>query len=309
MLDEHQVPRGKQVSPLPVLHAVRQAAGLGAFSPVSASPAHHGGKEALAGHAYAQGSVGKGLNFHAGVCHPSEFRKGAFPGRHHSGKAQILQLLDALDIVDGHLCAGMQQKFRELTGNEGCHAQVLHQDGIRPRVPDEGEGVAQLRHFPVQHQCVDGDINPALPFVGIAYRLHEPFPVEIPGVASGPEGGQPQIDRIRAAGNGGRKRLPVARGTEQFHVSFHKNLKQKKRQMKLPLCGHVSCRIPRCSKVRRSMLFSPCSSISSSVSVMQVRMGTMPSAARVMMASSRICRSTYLAMRCTFSSGWSVTRA
>ena len=125
------VPSVKPPVLLPYL--VRQTAGLGTPSPVSASSADQAAHQALTGIAVAQGAVHKTLNFHmGGLPDGTDLLQGKLPGRNHPDGSRLLQKLRSLHTCDGHLGAGVDGKAGKILFDKPEYSQILHDHRVQP---------------------------------------------------------------------------------------------------------------------------------------------------------------------------------
>ena len=135
--------------------AVRQAAGLGALTPVAGPSADDGGQVALTGVAHAQSAVDKDLDLH-GTSAADELDGvlGQFPGKDHAAAAQFGGLQHPFQRVDAHLGGGVAGHFRGHLAAQPQHAQILHDEGVHTGgrcLPDQ---LGSLGHLPVREKNI-----------------------------------------------------------------------------------------------------------------------------------------------------------
>ena len=139
------------------------------------------------------------------------------PGQYHARHAQLGRGVDAGQIVDGHLGAGVQRQIRADSPQHAGRAQVLHQHGVRAAVAEEAARLRDGVQLPVADQRVQRDVDLAAALPAVFYGI-EIFPAaEVFRAPAGVEGIlQPQIDGVRAVLHGGHHRLRAPRGGKQF---------------------------------------------------------------------------------------------
>ena len=216
----------------PLAPAIAQPAGLGAQAPVAAAGADHGGEEALAGIAHTLGAVAEHFDLNGGMgADVADLIPGKLPGQHRPGAAQIRRPLHAVQIHNAHLGAGVDGQIRSRPAHQIQYAQILHQHRVRPCVGGKAHLLRRAGQLRVREQRVQGQIDLDAPDVTVFHRLGELFRGEIFCVAPGIIITKAQIDRPRAALNGGGDRLPGPGRRQQFQHDYFLSLPLLRRKI------------------------------------------------------------------------------
>ena len=193
--------------------AAGETAGLGALAPVAAAPSDDGGKVTLSGVAHAEGAVAENFDFHGAFpADGGNFALRQLPGQDHPAAAQFGRQLDAVQIVNAHLGAGVDLHRRGNFPAHGNQAQVLDDKGVHAQL---GRPANQLRRFgqlPVGGQGVQRQVDPDAADMTIGDGLPEIVQSEIPGAHAGVEAAGAQINGIRAVLDRGPQGLHGACG-------------------------------------------------------------------------------------------------
>lgn len=136
--------------------------------------------------------MGKDLRLHAGLRHPADLIKRAFPGEHHSVIAEIPGEPCVAGVGKGHLGTGMQLQRGKLVPHQRRHAQILHDHriglcgGNRPqRLPHAGKLL-------FLHQRIDGHVDARMVQVGVFHRAGQRFIVKVHGGSPAPKALEPR---------------------------------------------------------------------------------------------------------------------
>ena len=200
-----------------VVHAaaqgILQTAGLGAHAPVAAALADERGHIALARMAEAQRPVDEDLRLDGRVFgDEADLFDAQLPGQHRPRHAQLRRGLHPLQVVDGHLGAGVQGDVRQVLADGGGQAQVLHQDGVGPGFGGEPRALQRALHLPVVDQGIQSHIDLAAADAAVAHGPCEFFVVEILCAAPGVEVAHAEIHGVRPVLDGGDDSLGRAGG-------------------------------------------------------------------------------------------------
>ena len=205
-------------APAGAVHAVGQAAGLGAGAPVAAALAYHGTHLTLSGVAHAQRAVAEYLDLGGapGADLP-HLVPGKLTGQHHPLHAQRGGLVGAAQGEQAHLRAGVEGHVRHDLPRQRQQAPVLHQYGVHAHGAGLAQRLRRLYQFPVGQQGVQRQKDPHAPQMAIRHRRRK-FPVgKVPGAAPRVERAEAHIHRVRAGLDGGDERVEAAGGGEKLH--------------------------------------------------------------------------------------------
>ena len=201
--------------------AVLQATGLGAHAAVAAALADQGRHVALSGVAEAQRAVDEDLDLDGRVFGDvADLFEIELPGEHGPRHAELGRGLDALEVVDGHLGAGVQRDVRQILADGGGETQILHEDRVRSGVTRELRGLERRLDLPVAHEGVERDVDLAAADAAIAHGLLKFFLGKVFGSAAGVEIAHAEIDRVGAVLYGGNDGFRRAGGGKQFCHGF-----------------------------------------------------------------------------------------
>ena len=188
----------RMIAPAGAVHAVGQAAGLGAAPPVAAALADEGAHGALAGVAHAQRPVDEGL--HLGVAAPADFTDflaGQLPGQHHPADAERGRHPCAAQRVEAHLGAGVKGHIGGNFTGQVPHAPVLYQHGVHAHGAGLSQGLRRLGQLPVGDQGVQREIHLHAPQVAVGHGIGKFLIGKVPGALAGVEGAEAHIHRVR----------------------------------------------------------------------------------------------------------------
>ena len=199
-----------------------QPAGTGAAAPVSASPAQKGAHIALAADAHAQGPVHKDLGFDGTFLGDmADLLPAQLPGQDDPGKSHICQGQGPFQALDAHLGGTVKgQPRRNLPGQLG-HAQILHDEGVRPGGGNGPDGPCQSPDLMGIDGGVQGHMHPDAPSVTEGHRLTQGLGGEIAGAGPGVEARKAQIDRVGPGKHRSPQHLLVARRGQDLDLLFH----------------------------------------------------------------------------------------
>ena len=205
----------------PAAQGILQAAGLGAHAPVAAALADEGGHVALAGMAEAERPVDKDLGLDGGA--PGDIADlliAQLPGQHRPGHAQLRRGLHALQVVDGHLGAGVQGNVRQVLADGGGQAQILDDDAVGPGLGGKPRALQRALHLPVVDKRIERHVHLAAADAAVAHGAFEFLFGKVFCAAAGVEIAHAHIDRVRPVLDGGDDGLGRAGGREQFDHSL-----------------------------------------------------------------------------------------
>ena len=207
------------LAPGGAVHAVGQAAGLGAAAPVAGAAADQGAHGALAGIAHAQRPVDKDLHLHRAVAADGGgVLLGALPGDDHPLTAVLGQFHRAAGGKDAHLGAGVEGLVRQGPAQQVEKAPVLDQNGVHAQAAGGSGGLQRRRQLPVRDQGIEGEKHPGVPFMTVAQGLGEFLVGEILGAPAGVELPPAQIHGPRAVLHRRPEGLRGPGGREQFRL-------------------------------------------------------------------------------------------
>ena len=160
----------------------------------------------------------------------ANLRQRHFPRQNHAGKSQILQRLNARQIMDGHLRAGMKRKPRRDLPRQPRNAEILHQDSVRPRVLQEAQIIGKTGKLRIVHRGIHRDMHSNAAKMRIPDRLPQARLVEILRVGPRAEPVPRQIYSVRPVLHGSRQSLPAPRRRQKLNHDFspcHENIAHK----------------------------------------------------------------------------------
>ena len=146
-----------------VHQAVGHAAGLSAAAAVAAAAPHHGGEQALAAEADAQGAVDEHLQRDGALLfHGADVVEGQLPGQNSPLHALGGQQTGGVGVVDSHLGAGVDRQPRYCLAQGLQQADILHDDSVHAHAVELGGVVQESPQLPVAYQGVGGyvDLDP-----------------------------------------------------------------------------------------------------------------------------------------------------
>ncbi|EAU63271.1 hypothetical protein STIAU_0116, partial [Stigmatella aurantiaca DW4/3-1] len=200
---------------------IRQAARLGALPSVRRAPSPGLAGQALAAPGHAERAVDEDLQLDLRLpSQPADLRRGQFAGDDGAAEPQPLGEPHPFRAGERHLRGGMQLELgADRPGQQG-HRRILHDECIHPgrgRPPDQVLDEGQLG---LEHQGIQGKIGPGTRPVDEGERLGKAGQGEIIGASTCIESFiEPEVDGIRATGEGGPEGLKIPRGGEDFRTS------------------------------------------------------------------------------------------
>ena len=183
-------------------HGVFHAAGLRAHSAVAAATADKRGHIALSRVAEAQRAVNEDLRLDGCVAaYELYLLERKLAGKHSAGKPHLGSSLNACKIVYAHLGAGVQRNIRNCLSEHGQQAEILHEYRGCTEVGDSASKPGSLFHLPVADKGIHRDINLAVSYTAVSYRLFKFLFVKILSTPARIEDAQAHIHRISAVLN------------------------------------------------------------------------------------------------------------
>ena len=164
------------------------------------------------------------LDFHiGGLAHRADLVQRQFARQDHAVEALLGQQVAAARRSDVHLGGGVQFQLRKVVARHFEHAQVLHDDTVRPHavqvlqhLPD-AVGLALLEHG------VHRDVHFLLAVAAGVYGGLELVEGEIGRAHARVEAAQAEIDGVGAFADGCVERFGVAGRSQEFY-GFHVHL-------------------------------------------------------------------------------------
>jgi len=208
------------------LKGVGEPAGLGAFTPVGASPAEDLAGEALSGVSNTEGTVDKDFEREAGRVGGGgefgQFPQGKLPGKNSEVEALATGERDSLRGSEGHLGGGVELDLRADGLGKADEAEILNNEGIHGGGGSEAEESLRLQQLRGKDKDVHGEVTPASAGMEEVHDLREVPLREVLRPEPGVEGRQAEINGIRSSRHRRLETVPVARRGEQFRFScFH----------------------------------------------------------------------------------------
>ena len=146
--------------------------------------------------------------------------KTQLPGQDDPGKTQLLRQTGPLGVVDAHLGGGMAGQIRHMLPEQGSGGQVLEDHRVRAGLSHLPHRVPEGGQLGIRHQGVHRHMDPHAPAVTPGHRFLQLVFPEIIRLAPGIEALGAQVDRIRAAVNGGDQLFPAPGGGQDLHQSI-----------------------------------------------------------------------------------------
>ena len=176
-----------QVHVFPVAdHFVRQPASLRALASVRASAAQRFTGQALARVGHAQSAVDEHLQRQTGMRPDlADLVDRQLAGQHHALHAQLLGHPDALRAGQRHLRAGVDLQIRTDSPDQSNQPQILHQNGIQPRLGDRPHRLLDHRQFVGKSQDVQRHIAPQTAAVQQPNHFRQLFEREVRRAVAG----------------------------------------------------------------------------------------------------------------------------
>ena len=248
LLQQAQVFRAQPVARPPPVVGVRQAARLGAKSPVAASraaaaigsaqqPAHL----ALTGIAHTESPVDENFYFAwghrplrrrprllgrmtrgdplrpmTGRGEGPDLLQGQLPGRHHPADSHLLDQIHRLRVVYRCLCGQMQRQVRHVPVQQAHQSHVLNDDRVCPDVIKIDPVFQSHRKLPVLQQGIESHVDFHIPFMGVGDGVTQPGQGEILRFSPGVEPAAAEINGIGAVVHSGAQLGQAARGRQKL---------------------------------------------------------------------------------------------
>ena len=111
--------------------------------------------------------------------------------------------VDAGEIVDAHLCAGMQGKIGTDGANDTGGAEVLHQRGVRAGFRNKNGKLRQIGQFPICAERIHRHEDLAAALVTILHCVEVFLVREVFCASARVEGAKTEINGVRAVLHGG----------------------------------------------------------------------------------------------------------
>lgn len=150
-----------------------------------------------------------------------QFPEGEFAGEDGEVKALASGEGDAFGRGEGHLGGGVELYFRADGSSESDETEVLDDEGVDLGSRDLAEKPFSLGELRGEDQNIHGEVTAPAAGVEVVHDLGEVLLGKIFGPKPGIEGGESEIDRIGAGGDGGLEAVPVAGRGQKLWVSAH----------------------------------------------------------------------------------------
>ena len=131
---------------------------------------------------------------------------------HGARHAHLRRGLDPGEVMDAHLCAGMQRDIRQRLTYRVGKAEILNDDPVCPKLRRKARTLHGLRDLAVVDQSIERDIHLAAADAAIAHRAFELLIREVLRAAAGIEVAKPHIYSVRTVLHGGDNGLRRTRG-------------------------------------------------------------------------------------------------
>ena len=110
----------------------------------------------------------------------------------------------------------MERQAREGAAHPRGQAQILNDHAVHGHFVEQGQGGAQVGELAAFEQGVERHVDLAPEIVGVGDDLAEGVVGEVGRVGPRGEAVEPQINRVRAIGEGGDRGVEGARGRKQL---------------------------------------------------------------------------------------------
>jgi hypothetical protein len=143
-----------------------------------------------------------------------QFPKGKFPRENGQVKALAAGEGDTFRGGQGHLGGGVEFDPRADRLGEANEAKVLDDEGIDLGFSGQTKQTFGLRELGGEDKDIHGEVTAAPPRVEVVHHFGEILLGKVFRPETGVEGGQAEINRIGAGGDGGLEAVPIAGGGE-----------------------------------------------------------------------------------------------
>ena len=196
---------------------VGQAAGLCAGAAVAAAASDERGKQALAGVRNAECPVQENFGLAGGVrCDIANVFEGELPCQHDADRAELCKGAQAVQGVDGGLCADMDGQRGQIATEHTDPAKIRGNDAVGPHPIEIGGGSEKGLTFAVKEQGVHGGIDADAEGMAVGDGAFGLFAAEILCIGARAELRGAEVDGIRTGLHGGQHGVIGSGGREQF---------------------------------------------------------------------------------------------
>ena len=194
------------------------AAAVGALAAIAAAVLLHRREETQPRNRIAERTVDERLEFESAAPFGDgrDFLKAEFTRQDDAGEAEFLQGENALEVVSDELRRGVEREVREVGAADSRHAEILHDQCVRPDLVQFRKATNHLLDFAFRNDRIEGDVDLLPVCTGVGDEVLEVVGGEVRGEGPRREVEKSAIDGISTRLESRERRLEVPRRGQKF---------------------------------------------------------------------------------------------